>query len=101
MIYTPANVHDRGAQVYDMRTLAPIEKVLSIDTEKGELVQVEQPIRVVGDDVATVTRRFSRIEVTVHPRTGGLMSARCHDEVEPSPSAQTVPDLAEGGRGVG
>ncbi|MDM0041870.1 hypothetical protein QTI05_22710 [Variovorax sp. J22R193] len=65
MIYDPSNAS--GAAVYDVETKERLSHVLWIDTELGEVVRAEQPVRVVGDEFATHTTKFT----TIYPIRGG------------------------------
>jgi hypothetical protein len=65
MIYDTDNA--RGAAVYDVESKEQLRHVLWIDTELGEVVRAEQPVRVVGDEIATFTEKFA----TIYPIRGG------------------------------
>jgi hypothetical protein len=64
MIYDPSNA--RGAAVYDVEANEQLFKVLWIDTELGEVVRHEHPLRVVGDELVTYTTKFE----TIYPIRG-------------------------------
>ncbi|MDN8612786.1 hypothetical protein [Variovorax ginsengisoli] len=84
MIYDPSNAG--GAAVYDVETKEQLREVLWVDTELGEVVRAEQPLRVtVGDEFATYTTRFA----TIYPiRGGGLRPVlfHCYGRQEPRPA---------------
>lgn len=51
----------RGAQVIEVATLQKFDHVVSVDIDSGELMQAIQPLRLVGDEIATETVRFDTI----------------------------------------
>ena len=61
MIYTPKNA--AGAKVFDVSTDTELRRVVSVDTDAGEVVMHHDPARLnaAGDDVATITKRFDWI----------------------------------------
>jgi hypothetical protein len=50
-----------GATVYDVNTKAKLWQVVSVDTDKGEVVRHHEPIRVEGNEIATYTERYRSI----------------------------------------
>jgi hypothetical protein len=68
MIYDPSNVM-KPAHAYDVQSQEQLGHVMSIDTETGEVVCADLPIRVneQRDGVATHTLRFR----TIYPIFGG------------------------------
>lgn len=56
-----------GASVYDVDTKAKLMRVMSVDIDSGEVVIAQEPLRVVGDEVATDTVHYRAI----HPIYGG------------------------------
>ncbi|MDQ0082927.1 hypothetical protein J2W35_003286 [Variovorax boronicumulans] len=67
MIYDPSNA--AGSRVYDVERNEQLHHVLMIDTELGEVVRAEQPLRVIGDEVASYTQKFT----TIYPIRGGSL----------------------------
>lgn len=59
MIYDASNA--TGAEVWDVEALEKIDQVLSVDTHYNEVVQAEQPLRVVDREFATRAIRFDSI----------------------------------------
>ena len=66
MIYGPHNVA-RGTTVVDVEALEIFPLVESVDMRTNELTCFEQPLRVVGDDVARYSLRFR----SIYPIFGG------------------------------
>lgn len=56
-----------GAMVYDVGTKQELTHVMSVDIDAGEVSIAHQPLRTVGDEVATYTQRYAAI----HPIYGG------------------------------
>lgn len=56
----------RGADVVDLATLQVLDHVVSVNIDTGEVLQAIQPLRLVGDEIATKTMRFD----TIHPIYG-------------------------------
>ncbi len=56
-----------GATVYDVETMQKLGQVMSVDIDRAEVVRLHEPIRVVGDEIATYTERYRAI----HPIYGG------------------------------
>lgn len=66
MIYTPQNTA-RRASVFDVEAMREITHVLSIDTETGHVVCVQQPLHVTEGAVDTATEKYR----SIYPITGG------------------------------
>lgn len=61
MLYTPKNVQ-RGTTVHDLDSRSRLERVLSIDTEAGEIVTHRYPaVKTASGDLATETLRFQAV----------------------------------------
>lgn len=62
MLYDPSNVQ-RGTTVHDLDRRELVRRVLSIDTDKAEVVVISEPLRVAddGDTIFTETVRFTAI----------------------------------------
>lgn len=59
MIYDASNA--LGAEVWDVEGLAKIDHVLFVDMHYNEVVQLEQPPRVVNGEFVTTATRFNSI----------------------------------------
>jgi hypothetical protein len=81
-IYTAHNA--RGALVFDVEAVTPLERVLSIDTASGEVACAHQPARVNHcGELQTVTQRFR----SIHPIFAGQLQPclfHCYGRIETS-----------------
>ncbi len=59
MIYTSENA--RGATVHDIDTGETLSKVVSVDTDSGEVHMHHDPIRINGDEIEAFMVRFASI----------------------------------------
>ena len=66
MIYTAQN-SARRASVFDVEAMRKIKDVLSIDTETGNVVCVQQPFHVTDGEVDTATEKYR----SIYPISGG------------------------------
>lgn len=57
-----------GASVWDIDTKSELRQVMSINTQTGEVVCAEMPLRVSANEVATFTVRYR----TISPIYGGM-----------------------------
>lgn len=57
-----------GARVWDIDTKSELRQVMSINTQTGEVVCAEMPLRVFADEVATFAVRYR----TISPIYGGM-----------------------------
>ena len=60
MIYDYSNV-DRDTKVYDVDRVEIIDKVMTINTDRGELVSYVMPLQVLGGEAAVFTIKFRAI----------------------------------------
>lgn len=60
MIYHPGNV-DRNTTVVDVETKEKFSHVTEIDTGTGMVTCVEQPLRVIGDELVRFTIKYRSI----------------------------------------
>lgn len=56
-----------GATVYDVEAKRKLDMVMSVDIDSGEVAVCHQPVRAVGDEIATYTERYQ----SIHPIYGG------------------------------
>lgn len=83
MIYTPQNA--RHALVFALDPVQRIDRVTRIDTARGVLWQVPEPVRLdEHGDVLTVERQFAAIWPIFGGSKLGPVLFHCHGEQTPS-----------------
>lgn len=79
MIYDAKNAN--GSQVFCLDPVQRINRVVSIDTERGTLQQLTDPVRLGPDgNVFTVTRQFAAIWTISDPGYGFPVLFHCYGE---------------------
>lgn len=59
-----------GATVHDVEAKRKLEMIMSVDIGTGEVTVAHQPLRLIGDEVATYTKRYQ----SIYPIYGGKLA---------------------------